>query len=80
MHWFCKPDPARRTHHLHLVPTDSSWFRDELVFRDRLRASPEIALEYAALKRGLADRFPRDREAYTDAKADFIHRVLGHRS
>jgi hypothetical protein len=23
MHWFCKPDPAHRTHHLHLVPTGS---------------------------------------------------------
>src|SRR5207302_1582593 len=21
MHWFCKPDAMRRTHHLHLVPT-----------------------------------------------------------
>src|SRR3954447_23990143 len=20
MHWFCKPHPSRRTHHLHLVP------------------------------------------------------------
>lgn len=20
MHWFCKPSPAHRTHHLHLVP------------------------------------------------------------
>ena len=34
MHWFCKPDPGRRTHHLHLVPGDSSRFRDELAFRD----------------------------------------------
>jgi GrpB-like predicted nucleotidyltransferase (UPF0157 family) len=76
MHWFCKPDPSRRTHHLHLVPTDSGRFRDELTFRDRLRASPEVAAEYAALKRGLADRHPQDREAYTDAKAGFIHRVL----
>ena len=76
MHWFCKPGPGRRTHHLHLVPTDSSRFRDELALRDRLRASPEIAGEYAALKQGLAERFSRDREAYTDAKADFIRRTL----
>jgi GrpB-like predicted nucleotidyltransferase (UPF0157 family) len=77
MHWFCKPDPGQRTHHLHLVPTDSSRFRDELAFRDRLRVDSEIAKEYAALKRRLADRFSRNREAYTDAKADFIDRVLG---
>jgi GrpB-like predicted nucleotidyltransferase (UPF0157 family) len=76
MHWFCKPHPSRRTHHLHLVPVDSSRFRDELAFRDCLRAHSEIAEEYAELKHELADRFPRDREAYTDAKADFIQRVL----
>lgn len=76
MHWFCKPHPSRRTHHLHLVPTDSNRFHDELAFRDRLRANPETAEEYAALKRDLAERFADDREAYTDAKADFIKRVL----
>jgi GrpB-like predicted nucleotidyltransferase (UPF0157 family)/GNAT superfamily N-acetyltransferase len=76
MHWFCKPHPSRRTHHLHLVPTDSSRFCDELAFRDRLRASPETAEEYAALKRDLGERFNNDREAYTDAKAEFIRRVL----
>jgi GrpB-like predicted nucleotidyltransferase (UPF0157 family)/ribosomal protein S18 acetylase RimI-like enzyme len=79
MHWFCKPHPSRRTHHLHLVPTDSARFLDELAFRDRLRASPEVALEYAALKRDLAERFAGDREAYTDAKADFIGRIVGFR-
>ncbi|MDX6601390.1 MAG: hypothetical protein QOF13_592 [Solirubrobacterales bacterium] len=76
MHWFCKPHPSRRTHHLHLAPADSSRFRDELAFRDCLRARPGIAEEYAELKRKLADRLSRDREAYTDAKADFIYRVL----
>jgi GrpB-like predicted nucleotidyltransferase (UPF0157 family) len=76
MHWLCKPHPSRRTHHLHLVPTDSSRFRDELAFRDGLRANPEIAVEYAALKRRLAGQFRRDREAYTDAKSDFIRDVL----
>jgi len=77
MHWFCKPHPSRRTHHLHLVPTGSRRFRDELAFRDRLRESPETAVKYTALKRELAARFADDREAYTDAKADFIRRVLG---
>ncbi len=76
MHWFCKPHPSRRTHHLHLVPTDSRRFHDELAFRDRLRATPETAREYAVLKRDLAEQFADDREAYTDAKADFIKRVV----
>lgn len=76
MHWFCKPHPSRRTHHLHLIPTDSKRFGDELAFRDRLRANPKTAEKYAALKHALAERFAKNREAYTDAKTDFIRRVL----
>jgi GrpB-like predicted nucleotidyltransferase (UPF0157 family) len=76
MHWFCKPHSARRTHHLHLVPAGSRRFRDELRFRDLLRADPELARGYGELKRALAARFEHDREAYTDGKADFIQRAL----
>jgi GrpB-like predicted nucleotidyltransferase (UPF0157 family) len=76
MHWFCKPGPSRRTHHLHLVPAGSRRFEEELAFRDRLRADPAVAEAYAALKRELAVRFANDREAYTEAKAAFIARQL----
>ena len=76
MHWFCKPHPERRTHHLHLVPAGSRRYVEELAFRDLLRAEPEVAGAYAALKRELAQRFRDDREAYTDAKADFIREAL----
>jgi GrpB-like predicted nucleotidyltransferase (UPF0157 family)/GNAT superfamily N-acetyltransferase len=76
MHWFCKPHPSRRRFHLHLVPADSRRYADELAFRDRLRADPSLASAYAALKHDLADRFHEDREAYTDAKAEFIREVL----
>lgn len=76
MHWFCKPGPERRTHHLHLVPTGSSRFRDELAFRDALRNDAKLAAEYAALKHRLAARFSDDRDAYTEAKGDFIESAL----
>jgi GrpB-like predicted nucleotidyltransferase (UPF0157 family) len=76
MHWFCKPHPSRRTHHLHLVPTSSSRFRDELAFRDHLRAHSDVAREYGALKRRLAERCEHDREAYTFEKTDFILAAL----
>lgn len=72
MHWFCKPDPARRTHHLHLIPTGSARLDDEIVFRDYLRTHPERAAEYGDLKRGLAAKHSEDREAYTSAKASFV--------
>jgi GrpB-like predicted nucleotidyltransferase (UPF0157 family) len=76
MHWFCKPHPSRRTHHLHLVPVGSRRYADELAFRDRLRGDPEIAAEYLTLNRDLVRRFANDREAYTEAKSDFVNRVL----
>jgi GrpB-like predicted nucleotidyltransferase (UPF0157 family) len=76
MHWFCKPHPSHRTHHLHLVPVGSRRYRDELLFRDFLRAEPERAMAYADLKRGLAERFSADRDAYTVAKAPFIRECL----
>jgi GrpB-like predicted nucleotidyltransferase (UPF0157 family) len=72
MHWLCKPDPARREFHLHLVPRDSGRFAATLAFRDVLRTDPACAAEYEALKLSLAERFAGDREAYTAAKADFI--------
>jgi GrpB-like predicted nucleotidyltransferase (UPF0157 family) len=77
MHWFCKPHPDRRTHHLHLIPATGRRYAEELAFRDRLRADPDTAVAYAALKRDLAERFPDDRDAYTEAKGDFIRDVLG---
>ena len=76
MHWFCKPHPSRLTHHLHLAPVDSSRYADELAFRDRLRADPNLASEYLALKRELARRFACNREAYTDAKSEFVRAVV----
>ncbi len=76
MHWFCKPHPSRRTHHLHLVPVDSRRYADELAFRDRLRSDKRIAEEYVALKRELARRFANDREGYTNAKSAFIREAL----
>ncbi len=76
MHWFCKPSPAHRTHHLHLVPTGSSRYRDELAFRDALRADEGLARSYERLKRALASEHRDDREAYTEGKAPFVAGVL----
>jgi GrpB-like predicted nucleotidyltransferase (UPF0157 family) len=71
--FLCFPSAAHRTHHLHLVD-DRGELERRLRFRDRLRADPVLAREYVALKRSLAARFPEDREAYADAKSDFIRR------
>lgn len=80
MHWFCKPNDEVRTHHLHIVPYGSPLWRERLAFRDALRADATLAVRYASLKRELADRFAGDREAYTDAKSDFIREALARHS
>lgn len=77
MHWFCKPSPSRRTHHLYLIECGSAEWRARLAFRDVLRAHPETAAEYADLKRRLAETYRHDREGYTDGKSAFVRRVLG---
>lgn len=76
MHWFCKPSPAQRTHHLHLVPMGSALWQQRLAFRDALRGSAALTGRYAALKRQLAVQYRHDREGYTEAKEPFIAQVL----
>jgi GrpB-like predicted nucleotidyltransferase (UPF0157 family) len=76
MHWFCKPSPQVRTHHLHLVPLGSDLWLERLAFRNTLRTNPELAAEYAELKLRLAERYRHDREAYTEHKEPFVRRVL----
>ena len=77
MHWFCKPTPAARTHHLHLIPWKSRLWQERLAFREALRMNPALAQEYGSLKARLAAQYPHDREAYTEAKAPFIASVVG---
>jgi GrpB-like predicted nucleotidyltransferase (UPF0157 family) len=69
--FLCYPTVSRRTHHLHLVD-DRTELQHRLRFRDRLRTNSALADEYVALKRTLAERYPEDREAYTEAKAPFV--------
>jgi len=76
MHWFCKPSPSFRTHHVHAVPVGSLLWQERLAFRDYLRAHAETAMAYVQLKRQLALQHPHDREAYTQAKGPFVAGVL----
>lgn len=74
-HWFCKPSPAVRTHHLHLIPVGTPQWLRPIAFRDYLRGHPDVAAEYGMLKQQLARAHRLDREAYTQAKRPFIDRV-----
>ncbi|AEG92276.1 hypothetical protein Rta_11900 [Ramlibacter tataouinensis TTB310] len=74
--WFMRWADGRRTHHLHVVVHDSQAWRERVDFRDALRSRPELASRYAALKSQLALRHATDREAYTEAKSEFVRSVL----
>ena len=65
-----------RTHHLNLVAIGGAFWRQHLVFRERLRVEPDLLVAYEALKRELAARHPADRVAYTAGKVAFISAVL----
>jgi GrpB-like predicted nucleotidyltransferase (UPF0157 family) len=58
--------------HVHVVETTSAFWRRHVAFRDYLRAHPDAAAEYAALKRRLAAEYGAGREGYTEAKSEFI--------
>ncbi len=75
-HSFCHPDPAWRTHHLHVVEHASDGWRTWLAFRDHMRAHPGDAAEYARVKQELAAADDRDRAAYRAGKRPFIEGLL----
>jgi GrpB-like predicted nucleotidyltransferase (UPF0157 family) len=75
-HWFCRPSPEHRTHHLHVVEHRGPLWRDMLDFRDALRTDDDLRDQYAALKIDLATRHRDDREAYTEAKSGFVQAAL----
>lgn len=77
--FFHAPSEWPHTHHVHVVEAGGSEERRTLAFRDYLRQHADVARAYAALKRRLASTHgasgPAGREAYTDAKTEFITRV-----
>ena len=64
------------THHVHMVTMGSDFWEEHVLFRDYLRSNPQAAEEYGKLKRGLADRFRFDRDAYRAGKVPFIDTVV----
>ena len=62
---------ADKVYHIHLRYTGDN---NELYFRDYLNEHPQIAKEYEALKLELWKKFEHNRDAYTEAKTDFIRK------
>jgi GrpB-like predicted nucleotidyltransferase (UPF0157 family) len=60
--------------HIHLADkTHSLW--DRIYFRDYLRKNATVAKEYENIKIELADKYKFNRDAYTNAKTDFVKRI-----
>jgi GrpB-like predicted nucleotidyltransferase (UPF0157 family) len=78
--FFHRPARWPHTHHVHLVEAGGDEERRTLAFRDYLREHEPVAKQYETLKRALAGQFgERDassREAYANAKGDFIARIV----
>ncbi|XXM72405.1 GrpB family protein [Lysinibacillus sphaericus] len=76
--FFVKVENDKRTAHLHLMQVGEERWEKQLIFRDKLRANPQFVEEYAKIKYQLAQEFENDREGYTEAKAEFIRKVLSN--
>src|SRR3990167_2536994 len=88
-YWADNPDPERmffvrgippfgekRTHHIHIFEPTSKHWEGKIVFRDYLISHPEVAKEYEQLKIELAQQHTFDREQYTDAKGEFVKKII----
>lgn len=64
---------AERVFHLHFRRSGGN---DEILFRDYLLAHTDDAKDYERLKLSLLPEFRNDRDGYTDAKTDFVNRII----
>lgn len=62
-------------YHIHMGPKEQESLWERLYFKDYLILNPTVAAEYAALKKGLSKKFKYDRDAYTEAKTEFIKKI-----
>ena len=74
--WFLRPSPEARTHHLQVIEDGHPHAVALLAFRDALRADEALRNRYASLKKSLAQQHPDSRNAYTNAKAEFVRHTL----
>lgn len=74
--FFRRMDGAERSHHLHVVEARSHEPDDYRVFRDWLRANPEAAVQYEAIKLELAERFADQRDRYVASKEPLVEALL----
>jgi len=73
---YFRKGPAERHRHLHMTEVNSDFWESHILFRDYLRAHQETAQAYYQLRKELAVRFGSDSLGFTEAKTEFIERVV----
>lgn len=69
------PD-TRRTHYLHVVEYEGTWWKSHIGFRNALRNDRALAKEYEQLKKKLAAQYPNNVRAYTEGKEEWIESIV----
>ncbi|MFO8110728.1 MAG: GrpB family protein [Thermoplasmata archaeon] len=69
-------ESSKYPHHLYVCSCDSMELKKHLFFREYLRLDPEMRNKYGELKKSLAEKYRKDRVAYTEAKTEFIQNIL----
>lgn len=64
---------ADKVFHIHFHRIGDNY---EILFRDYLITHPDVAKEYEQLKKSLLPNYKNNRDGYTDAKSDFIQRII----
>lgn len=65
---------ADKVFHIHFHSIGDN---DEIIFRDYLIAHPEAPKQYERLKLTLLPKYRHNRDGYTDAKSEFVRRIIG---
>lgn len=71
-----RSDDSGESYNLHLIPESNDQWKNDLRFRDYLRANPDVRDEYATVKRKAAKAHPDNITEYNAAKDDFCTSVL----
>ena len=72
----CRRPHGSVPHHLYVCVQGAVPLRNPLTLRDHMRAHPEVAAAYGALKRRLARAFPNEIDGYIEGKTAFILEIL----
>ena len=74
--YYVRDEAGKRLAQLHLYILPARAWDEKLAFRDALRADPELARDYAAVKWRAAEAVGWDKAAYSVAKGPFVERIL----